>query len=522
MPLTKDEIRSLLGDIENERVERTLSTDNTKKMSEAICSFANDIRNTKKPGYFLIGADDDGNIDGQTFTDEQLRSYAGLRNSGTILPPPAMMVYKMSFPEGEVAVIEVQPSEDTPVRYKGVIWIRIGARKAEANTEEERILTEKGQIHSSSFDGRPCREASIDDIDVELFKNEYLPKAVSTATLAKDKRTPIQQMASLRLFDTRFNCPTYAGMLLLGNNPQYFIPGAYIQYVKFAGTNRATKVLKENRFKGNLISMLKELEYFIKYSIESKRPEFVSVLREEPRINYPWEAIRELAMNAVMHRAYNGNNSPIKFYEYSDRIEIDNPGNLYGKVNLENFPNETDYRNPNIAEIMLNLGYVNRFGSGVNTVSTLLEENKSNPAEFLLGDYTTFKVVVQNADVIENGASVIDKKPNVIGNVSETGANNDEIGTNNNGFGTNSGTNESANGTNRDKVDTNSGTNIDAQRKVAIIELMRRNKRISVTQISKALNIPRRTLFRIIDVLKSENRIKRVGDLKSGTWEVIE
>ena len=146
MPLTKDEIRSLLSDIENERVERTLSTDNTKKMSEAICSFANDIRNTKKPGYFLIGADDDGNLDGQTFTDEQLRSYAGLRNSGTILPPPAMMVYKESFPEGEVAVIEVQPSEDTPVRYKGVIWIRVGARKAEANTEEERILTEKGQM----------------------------------------------------------------------------------------------------------------------------------------------------------------------------------------------------------------------------------------------------------------------------------------------------------------------------------------------------------------------------------------
>ena len=58
MPLTKDEIRSLLSDIENERVERTLATDNTKKMSEAICAFANDIRDSKKPGYFLIGADD--------------------------------------------------------------------------------------------------------------------------------------------------------------------------------------------------------------------------------------------------------------------------------------------------------------------------------------------------------------------------------------------------------------------------------------------------------------------------------
>lgn len=62
MPLTKDEIKLLLGDIENERVERTLSTDNTKKMSEAICAFANDIRNTKKPGYFMIGAYDNGMV----------------------------------------------------------------------------------------------------------------------------------------------------------------------------------------------------------------------------------------------------------------------------------------------------------------------------------------------------------------------------------------------------------------------------------------------------------------------------
>ncbi|WP_301349268.1 ATP-binding protein, partial [uncultured Muribaculum sp.] len=423
------------------------------------------------------------------------------------------------FPEGEVAVIEVQPSEDTPIRYKGVIWIRIGARKAEANTEEERILTEKGQVHSSSFDGRPCREASIDDIDVELFKNEYLPKAVSPATLAKDKRTPIQQMASLRLFDTRFNCPTNAGLLLLGHDPQYFIPGAYIQYVKFAGTNRATKVLKENRFKGNLISMLKELEYFIKYSIESKRPEFVSVLREEPRINYPWEAIRELAMNAVMHRAYNGNNSPIKFYEYSDRIEIDNPGNLYGKVNLENFPNETDYRNPNIAEIMLNLGYVNRFGSGVNTVSTLLEENKSNPAEFLLGDYTTFKVVVQNADVIEKGTDVTVKAPAVILNSTESGTNVTNNVTN--------GMKRNNSGTTAEQSGTMSGTirnNDDSLDNIQdlVLNQIRKDKRISIKQLSKMFNKTRASMFRIIEKLKADGRLRRVGSLKSGTWEVIE
>lgn len=185
-------------------------------------------------------------------------------------------------------------------------------------------------------------------------------------------------------------------------------------------------------------------------------------------------------------------------------IGADDDGNLYGKVNLENFPNETDYRNPNIAEIMLNLGYVNRFGSGVNTVSTLLEENKSNPAEFLLGDYTTFKVVVQNADVVESGTNDTVKSPDVIVNSTE------------------SDTNVTNNVTNKGTIVTNNVTNNTDFRKGAVIELMRKNKRISVTQIAKELNVTRRTIFRIIDGLKSENRIKRVGDLKSGTWEIIE
>lgn len=151
---------------------------------------------------------------------------------------------------------------------------------------------------------------------------------------------------------------------------------------------------------------------------------------------------------------------------------------------------------------MLNLGYVNRFGSGVNTVSTLLEENKSNPAEFLLGDYTTFKVVVQNADVIENSNDVIEKKPNFIVNGIENGTD----GTDKSDFGTDNGTD---------------GTN-EMSREDAIVNLMRKNKRISIKEISAQLNIPRRTLFRIIDALKTSNRITRVGSEKSGTWEVIE
>ena len=138
MMLSKTDIQHLLNDIENERVERTITTTNTEKFAQAVCAFSNDIRNSKKPGYLFIGAYDNGKPSGLEVTDEMLRDLAGLRSDGNILPPPALMVYKESFPEGDIAIVEVQPSKMPPVRYKGKTWIRIGARKAVANEEEER------------------------------------------------------------------------------------------------------------------------------------------------------------------------------------------------------------------------------------------------------------------------------------------------------------------------------------------------------------------------------------------------
>ena len=172
--ITKEEVKTLLADIENERVERTISTNDTDKFAKAVCAYANDLPNKKLPGYLMVGAFDDGKLSGLKVTDEMLRNLAGLRADGNILPKPALMVERFSFPEGDVAVVEVQPSKHTPVKYKGVAYVRIGARKAEANEEEERILREKSEIKSSTFDSTPCLHSTIDDLDLDLFKKEYL------------------------------------------------------------------------------------------------------------------------------------------------------------------------------------------------------------------------------------------------------------------------------------------------------------------------------------------------------------
>ena len=191
--ITPDHIKALLADIENERVERTIATKETDKFARAVCAFANDLPGKGKPGYLLIGANDDGSLSDLKVTDELLRNLAGLRSDGNILPQPALMVEKVSFPEGDVAVVEVQPGKNTPVKYKGVAYIRIGARRGEANEEEMRILREKSNVKSPTFDTTPCLHSTIDNLDLDLFQKEYLPKFVKASVLANDKRTVKQQ-----------------------------------------------------------------------------------------------------------------------------------------------------------------------------------------------------------------------------------------------------------------------------------------------------------------------------------------
>jgi ATP-dependent DNA helicase RecG len=94
---------------------------------------------------------------------------------------------------------------------------------------------------------------------------------------------------------------------------------------------------------------------------------FASSNRESRVEEYPFDAMRQLVRNALMHRSYEATNAPVRVYWFDDRIEIHNPGGPYGTVTVDNFgePGLTDYRNPNLAEALRALGFVQRFGAGI-------------------------------------------------------------------------------------------------------------------------------------------------------------
>jgi ATP-dependent DNA helicase RecG len=391
--MTEEKVLSLMADMESDWIERTTSI-KEDKLGPAVCALSNDYPNHKKEGYILLGVKDNGQLAGMSWTDHELQAIGSVKTNGNILPPPSIVVSPVfKFRDGDVVVITVRPSHYPPVRYDGRCWIRIGPRRGKATIEEEKLLTERRASYAKSYDLAPALGSTLSDINLELFKNQYLPFAIDEETLIENKRKVELQLSSLRFYDNKFECPTNAGILLFGLNPVFFLPGAYIQYVKFAGKEMTSQVEFEKTISGALISELISLDEFIKSNIIKTRPVQKDRFQEFTLRNYSYWALRELIMNAIMHRSYESN-APIYIYEFSNRIEIVNPGGLFGEVTAKNFPHASDYRNVVLAEAMKILGYVNRFNYGVKRAIDELRKNGNKEPEFDLSLVTKFKVTI--------------------------------------------------------------------------------------------------------------------------------
>ena len=392
--ITKDEIQALLHSTETYRVERTTSTGDMDKFQEAICAFANDLPNSRKKGYLILGAYDNGTLSGLKVTDDLLKKIAAIRSNGNILPIPVMSVDRYQFPEGDLLVAEVSPSDLPPVRYRGRTFIRIGPRRDIATEAEERILAERRMSFMATFDTMPCLAAKLSDINTDLLRTKYLTPLLGNELVESDTRSIEEQMAAVGMYDTEHQCPTYAAVVLFGHKPRRYMPGLYVQYVRFKGEDVTSEVENEMQLEGNYCELLPRLESLLELSVIKKKPVFVSILREEMVSNYPYTAIRELLLNACMHRDMQSN-TPLRFYEFANHLEILNAGGLYGNARPENFPGVNDYRNPLVASAMKTMGYVNMFNRGVGQVQTDLKENGNQPAEFNVNLITAFKVEVK-------------------------------------------------------------------------------------------------------------------------------
>lgn len=384
MPIryTDQQLETMLGDLEADYVERkeTFKGDVPDKAKQAICAFANDFPDHRMPGVLFIGAKDNGGPSGCEITDELLRNLADIKTNGQILPMPALTVEKRILRGAPMAVVTVLPSDMPPVKYNGRIWIRTGPRRALANIQEENILNERRRYKNIPFDIRPVSSSSLEDLSRLTFESEYLPAAFALDVLQANERTYEERLASCRMITSPTDTtPTALGLLTLGESPQDYFPGAYIQFLRIHGMELDNQVTDAESIRGTLTDILRRVnDKFMAHNHVSV--DIVSSPRDVTSPQYPPPAFQQLIYNAVLHRTYENTHAPILVYWFDDRIEIHSPGGPYGNVTRQNFgqPGITDYRNPNIAAVLKNLGFVQAFGRGIATAKRALERN-GNP-----------------------------------------------------------------------------------------------------------------------------------------------
>lgn len=378
MRLKDDELARLIRGGEDTRVEfkESLAGDAKARIREAICAFANDLSGSGSPGIVIVGLKDDASPTRTVINDELLRTLVDMKTDGNIVPPPVLICEKRQYDGHDVAVVTVRPSDSPPVRCKGLIHIRSGPRRGIANAQEERILNEKRRCADRPFDVSPIAGADHSELNRRMFEDEYLPGAVDREHLRQNDRSLIERLAAAKMIESvDDDRATILGLLVAGIRPRDFIPGAYVQFLRIAGTELADEITDALEVDGTITDTITRLEDKLR-SHNHSRVDLISGDREKRAEKYPIAALQQLVRNAIMHRDYETTNSPVRVTWFDDRIEIQNPGGPYGVVTKENFalPGITDYRNPNLAEAMKALGFVQRFGVGIANAQRLMHE----------------------------------------------------------------------------------------------------------------------------------------------------
>lgn len=378
--MSEADLADQFGRVERPNLEFKQDASGRDALRRAIGALSNDL-GSHGVGHLVIGVDKHGRAVGTDVSDEALLQVANIRNEGKILPLPVMAVDRASFDRVPCVVVRVEPSPHPPVAVDGVVWVRPGPTTRRATPDDERVLAERRRAGDRSFDEQPVPATTLDDLDVELFRSTYLPAAVASEVLHDNERSVEDHLGALHLFDRDLSVPTVMGILMTGFEPTAWVPGAYLQFVRYAGDDEAAPIADDEELRGNLVGQLQTLERLLRANVRTAIVE-TGGLRQQERPNYPLVALREAIVNALAHRNYESSHAPTSVRWFDDRVEVLSPGGPFGSVTPENFTERNDYRNPVLAAALKHLGYVNRFGRGIALIQRALADNGNARAEF--------------------------------------------------------------------------------------------------------------------------------------------
>lgn len=170
-----------------------------------------------------------------------------------------------------------------------------------------------------------------------------------------------------------------SAILLFSTVPERYIPSASVRYVRYAGTEAKVgsehNVIKDQRFENNIPSLIEEIKSFLRISLRDYYFFDITEGKFKKVPEYPEDAWLEGVVNALCHRSYNVQGNVIYIKHFDDRLEISNSGPLPAQVTIENIKTERFARNPRIARVLEDLGYVRQLNEGVSRIYEVMEKS---------------------------------------------------------------------------------------------------------------------------------------------------
>jgi ATP-dependent DNA helicase RecG len=274
-------------------------------------------------------------------------------------------------------IIDVFEGEHKPYSIKNKsleegVFVRVGSTTRKANRQEIARLLRVGQ--NISYDHEEVNTEHA--LDADLLK-EFLKirNQVHAAPVRKITKGVLQDLGLL----TKYGKPTVAGILLFSKQPQKIplFEDAYIKAARFKGLEKGFFIDKKEIY-GSIPEQLSSASQFILKNTRTSG-KILGAIRQD-QLEYPEHIIREIIVNALVHRDYSFSGSSIMISIYDDRIEVSSPGGLEAGITTSNIQDRQYSRNPTIAKRMYEMGYFDSWGQGIdNIVSWSMATSKKPP-----------------------------------------------------------------------------------------------------------------------------------------------
>lgn len=286
-------------------------------------------------------------------------------------------------------------------RLKGS-YIRVG--------DGDRRMTEYEVYSYEAFKKKIHDELRTNDrADINEIRTDYLKKYLIELPLKKSNLAalPEDKLCAIQGF-TADDKPTLTGIMLFSLYPQAFYPQLCVTAVSVAGTEIGNSSDVGERFidnvkiDGTITQMLDSALQFVKRNMKVKTIIDPDTGKRADKADYPIIAVRELIINALVHRDYSihTDTTPITIRMFSDRLEIENPGGLYGRMTLDQLGKvSADTRNPFLAGALEIMEITENRYSGIPTVLAAMKE-AGLPAPKFESERGIFRVTLYNSGYV--------------------------------------------------------------------------------------------------------------------------